>query len=314
MHSERPASRPAASRDSLAEPVTVSANESPAAADMHTSAPSTVRAFVIGHPIAHSRSPLLHGHWLAEHGIDGSYERIDVPPEALADFLGDMPRAGFAGGNVTVPHKTQVARLVDRIDPDAAAVGAVNTLWREGDRVIGGNTDVAGFLANLDAAAPGWDAVGGRALVLGAGGGARAVVYALGLRGIDVVIVNRTAESAEALAARAGRGARAGLWNDIPRLLGDTTLLVNTTALGMQGKPPLALDLAPLPAAAVVHDIVYVPLETDLLAAARRRGLRAVDGLGMLLHQAVPGFERWFGVRPAVTPALRRIIEADIAR
>ena len=270
------------------------------------------RAFVIGHPIAHSRSPLIHGTWLRDYGIAGSYERIDVPPEGIGDFVGAMRGGGFVGGNVTVPHKTALMPLVDHLDAAARAIGAVNTLWFEEGRLVGGNTDAAGFVTSLDAEAPGWDMVGRRAVVLGAGGAARAIVHGLRNRGFSIVLANRTLSAAQTLAGSFGPTVTAIPWAALPLAMGSTDLLVNTTSLGMQGKPPLAVDLAGLDPAAVVGDIVYVPLDTDLLRAARRRGNRAVGGLGMLLHQAVPGFERWFGVRPAVTPALRAALDADV--
>ncbi len=270
------------------------------------------RAFVIGHPVAQSRSPLLHGHWLRTMDLPGSYENICVAPEALPAFVRGLREAGFAGGNVTVPHKAAVLSLVDDLDEAARAIGAVNTLWFEGGRLRGGNTDAFGFLANLDAAAPGWARPGGRAVVLGAGGAARAVVHGLLGRGVDVALANRTVETAAVLADHFGPMVTAHAWVDLPALLPTASLLVNTTSLGMAGHPPLALDLGPLNGDAVVSDIVYVPLDTALLRAARARGNQVVDGLGMLLHQAVPGFARWFGATPRVTPALRAEIEADL--
>ena len=270
------------------------------------------RAFVVGWPIAQSRSPLIHGHWLAEHGIAGSYERVAVPPEEIESFLRSLPTSEWVGGNVTVPHKEMAHRLASERDAVAEATGAVNTLWIENGKLCGGNSDGPGFLANLDERAPGWDARSGDAVVLGAGGAASAVAWGLRERGFRVRLVNRTLARAETLAARLGGAVSAHGWNDVPRLLADARLLVNTTSLGMTGKDDMTIDLAPLAADALVTDIVYVPLETPLLAAARARGLATVDGLGMLLHQAVPGFERWFGVRPTVTPALRRVILADL--
>lgn len=268
------------------------------------------RAFVLGYPVAHSRSPLLHGHWLRTLGLDGSYERAEVAPEALAGFFARLPAEGFVGGNVTVPHKVAVIPHVAQLDPAAQAIGAVNTIWTEAGALVGGNTDAAGFLAHLDASAPGWEA--DEAVVLGAGGAARAVVYGLRERGVRVHLVNRTLGAAETLAARFGRGVEAHAMAALPTVLGRGGLLVNATALGMQGKPPLPIDLAPLRRDAIVYDIVYVPLDTALLTEARARGHRTVDGLGMLLHQAVPGFARWFGHTPAVTPELRALIEADV--
>ena len=275
----------------------------------------TLRAFVVGHPIRHSRSPLIHGHWLAEHGIDGTYERIDVAPDAFEVFFRSLPGSGFAGGNVTIPHKEAAYRLADSLTERAKKIGAVNTLIVEGDRVRGDNTDAPGFIAHLDQSlGEGWpERTGGTALVLGAGGAARAIVVGLVERGLSVRVVNRSPERARALADLDPGHVEALAWEAVPEALGETGLLVNTTSLGMAGHPPLALDLTPLPDRAAVADIVYVPLETPLLAAARARGLAAVDGLGMLLHQAVPGFAAWFGLRPAVTPALRQKIVADLA-
>lgn len=278
------------------------------------SAPTTLapRAFVVGWPITQSRSPLLHGHWLKVHGLAGSYERIAVPPEEIDTFLERLPTSGFAGGNVTVPHKEAAFRHAVEKDEVALATGAVNTLWIKGGRLCATNTDVPGFLANLDDRAEGWDANPDVAVVLGAGGASRAVVWGLMRRGFAVRIVNRTLARAEDLVARFGRGASAHGYDELPRLLAEASLLVNTTSLGMLGKGDLAIDLSPLPDRAVVTDAVYVPLVTPLLAAAAARGLRTVDGLGMLLHQAVDGFEHWFGLRPKVTEELRALILADI--
>lgn len=275
-------------------------------------AESPRRAFVCGHPIAHSRSPLIHGFWLDRYGIDGSYEAIDVAPQAFARFAATLGDEGFAGGNVTIPHKEAAFAAASRHDAAAEMIGAVNTLWFEDGVLVGGNTDAAGFAANLDQRAPGWEH-GGPAVVLGAGGAARAIVHALRQRGVaDIRIVNRTLDRARDLADRFGAGVSAHATPQTGELLGDAGLLVNTTALGMHGNDDLAADPGLLPEAAVVTDIVYIPLETPLLAAARRRGLRTVDGLGMLLHQAVPGFERWFGIRPDVSAELRALVVADM--
>lgn len=275
-----------------------------------------IRAFVVGHPIAHSRSPLIHGHWLAEHGIAGTYERIDVRPEDFPAFLQGLRAAGFAGGNVTVPHKEAAFRLADVLTARASKIGAVNTLvLDEAGRVHGDNTDALGFIAHLDQSLgrAGSEPMAGTALVLGAGGAARAVVVGLIERGLTrILVANRTFARAEALVALDPARVAALDWSRLPEALAEADLLVNTTALGMTGHPPLVLDLTPLPSDAAVADIVYAPLETPLLAAARARGFRAVDGLGMLLHQAVPGFTCWFGVRPAVTPELRAMIVADL--
>ncbi|WP_173934393.1 shikimate dehydrogenase [Chelativorans sp. Marseille-P2723] len=271
------------------------------------------RAFVCGHPIGHSRSPLIHNFWLKEHGIEGSYERRDVTPEAFPAFLREFSRY-YAGGNVTIPHKESAWNLVERRDEAAQAIGAVNTLWLENGRLCGGNTDAYGFAANLDANAPGWPDVG-VATVIGAGGAARAVIYALLKRGLRRIrIVNRTEQRARDLAEVFGSGATAHPWEKRNELLESTGLLVNTSSLGMAGTPALDIELEALPGQAIVTDIVYVPLQTPLLAAAAARGLVTADGLGMLLHQAVPGFERWFGVRPEVTSALRDMVVADLEK
>ena len=273
---------------------------------------SAPRAFVCGHPIRHSRSPLIHGFWLHELDLAGSYEAVDVQPKNFAGFVSELEIRGWSGGNVTLPHKEQAFSLVARRDAAAEAIGAVNTFWFENDQLIGGNTDAYGFAANLDAGAPTWRNAE-TAIVLGAGGAARAVIHALQDAGIaDIHIVNRTRERATELADLLGEGVKAHGSPELSDLLKSCHLLVNTTSLGMSGQPPLEIDLEPLPAGAVVTDIVYAPLETPLLEAARGRGLAAVDGLGMLLHQAVPGFERWFGTRPQVTAALRKHIVADL--
>lgn len=270
------------------------------------------RAFVMGHPIAHSRSPMLHGYWLEKLGIEGSYERLDIPPEQLAEFFSTYREKGWVGGNVTVPNKTAVIPFMDRTDADAGAMGAVNTIWWEGEELVGGNTDAIGFLGNIDELAPGWDSSARRALILGAGGAARAAVHGLLGRGLDVAVCNRSIGKAEALASHFGGRVTVHRQDAREALLAGCDLLVNTTSLGMLKQPPLEIDLSPLPQSAVVYDVVYVPLETGLLKQAKARGLRTVDGLGMLLHQAVEGFRRWFGQQPEVTAELRRILEDDI--
>jgi shikimate dehydrogenase len=270
------------------------------------------RAFVCGHPIKHSRSPMIHGYWLRQLGISGSYEAIDVAPKDFADFVGTLRENGFAGGNVTIPHKGAAFAAAARRNEAAEQIGAVNTLWFEDGHLIGGNTDAEGFAANLDAFEPSW-VKAQVALVLGAGGAARAVIHALRQRGIrDIRVVNRTVARAVELADRFGAGVTAHGMDEVRELALDAGLVVNTTALGMDGDTQLPVSPELLPDHAIVTDIVYVPLETPLLAAARQRGLKTVDGLGMLLHQAVPGFERWFGQRPEVTPELRRLIIADM--
>jgi shikimate dehydrogenase len=267
---------------------------------------------VLGHPVGHSRSPLLHGYWLRTLALPGTYELADVPPEALPAFFANLHAQGFVGGNVTVPHKVAAMAYMAALDDAAQAIGAVNTIWRDGEAWIGGNTDAAGFLAHLDEAVPGWDAAAGEALILGAGGAARAAAYALLGRGLAIRLANRTRARGEALAAHFGSKVTAHAMAEVPALLARADLLVNTTSLGMAGKPELPIDLAPMPARGVVYDVVYVPLQTPLLDAAQRRGLRAVDGLGMLLHQATGGFARWFGRTPTVTAELRALLEADI--
>ncbi|MER9107715.1 shikimate dehydrogenase [Mesorhizobium sp. M0848] len=270
------------------------------------------KAFVSGHPVKHSRSPKIHGHWLAKHGIDGSYLAIDVAPQDFAVFVKTLQANNYRGGNITIPHKEAAFALAERRDQAAQEIGAVNTLWFEDGVLWGGNTDGHGFAANLDDHAPGW-ASKGPAVVLGAGGASRAVIHALKERGVtDIRIVNRTLSRAMELRDRFGAGVSAHGMAATGELLGDAGLLVNTTALGMHGNEGLSADPARLPNHAIVTDIVYVPLETPLLAAARARKLKTVDGLGMLLHQAVPGFERWFGIRPRVTAELRALIVADL--
>jgi shikimate dehydrogenase len=274
----------------------------------------TRRACVIGHPVAHSRSPLVHGYWLAQHGIDGSYGLEDVAPDAIDGFLNTLSERDYIGANVTVPHKEAAFRAAAELDAAAAALGAVNTLWYEAGRLHGANTDVYGFLANLDAGEPEWQRALGEAVVLGAGGAARGIIHGLLGRGVDrIAVANRTFERAEALRAQFGPKVVPVQWRDMPGWLNSTRLLINTTSLGMKGQPPLDIDLSLVSPDAVVTDAVYVPLETPLLRAAKARGIATIDGLGMLLHQAVPGFERWFGVRPKVTPELRALVVADLA-
>jgi shikimate dehydrogenase len=262
-------------------------------------------AGVAGWPVAHSRSPLLHGTWIARHGLDAAYVPLPIAPENFALAVRGLAAAGFRGMNVTIPHKEAAFAVCDEVLPRAHRAGAVNTLiFREG-RIIGDCTDGFGFLASL----PGYDPKRGPAVILGAGGAARAIASALLDAGCPhLTLVNRTPERAAALARALGGNIHV---STAPPLEG-AALLVNSTSLGMAGQPPLELDLAPLPAHALVADIVYVPLETRLLADARARGLTGVDGLGMLLHQARPGFEAWFGVAPVVDEELRRIVAADI--
>ncbi|HET6374509.1 MAG TPA: shikimate dehydrogenase [Methylocella sp.] len=276
--------------------------------------PHPPRVCVIGWPATHSRSPLIHRFWLEELKIAGSYELAAVPPGEFDRFIANLAEAGYKGANVTLPHKRRAFELCAGTTGTARRLGAVNTLWLEEGRLRGDNTDVTGFLAALDQDAPGWDTAGGKAVILGAGGAARAILFGLLSRGIEeIILVNRTVERAAALAGDFGPQARAVDFSCLPEALNGANLLINTTSLGMQGQPPLVIDLSPLPEGAVVNDIVYVPVETALLKAAAARGLRTVPGVGMLLHQAVPGFERWFGVKPGVTAELRRLVEADIS-
>lgn len=273
----------------------------------------TIKAFVIGHPIAHSRSPLIHGTWLAEYGIDGSYEAIDVAPTDLPAFFERLRSGEFAGGNVTIPHKEAVFALCDSVDDLARTIGAVNTLVVKDGKVHGTNTDYLGFLGNLDANALGWSEGLDAALVLGAGGAARAILVALQSRNIPVILLNRTRATADRLASEFGPdGFSIGTLDEINEAAALAGLVINTTSVGMHGTRFEQFDVGVLRAGTLVTDIVYTPLQTPLLEAAAAHGLRTVDGLGMLLHQAVPGFEAWFGIRPEVTPHLRARVEATL--
>jgi len=270
-------------------------------------------ACLIGWPAAHSRSPLIHHYWLRTLGIEGGYVIEAVPPDDLRDFVLRLSLRGFVGANVTIPHKEAVLAL-SAPDARAKAVGAANTLWFENGELRSTNTDVEGFVGNLDSSAPGWDKAD-EALVLGAGGSSRAVVFGLLERGVKRIhLANRTIARAETLASQFGPNVHPVTWDAIGDVLPRAKLLVNTTSLGMHGQPPLDVELARLPQEAVVADLVYVPLVTPLLAAAKARGLRTADGLGMLLHQAVRGFELWFGRRPRVTAELRALVEADLTK
>lgn len=280
---------------------------------------STRLAGIMGWPVAHSRSPLLHGFWLDETGVDGAYLPLPVRPEHIEEALRALPILGFRGCNLTIPHKQAALSSVDRLEPLARRIGAVNTIVVAPDGSLEGrNTDAYGFRENLREAVPDWDPASGPAVILGAGGSARAVVAALTDAGVaEIRIVNRTRAHAEALARDLSVSAtRISIlsWDEASGAERDAGLLVNTTSLGMTGEPPLELDLSPLPLSAPVIDIVYVPLETGLLAAARQRGHRVVDGLGMLLHQGRPGFEAWFGAPVRVSRELRAAILATLAR
>ncbi|MFK7791051.1 MAG: shikimate dehydrogenase [Devosiaceae bacterium] len=281
----------------------------------------TTRAAVLGWPISHSRSPLIHGSWIKEHHLDASYEPIAVDPNGAKDWFTRFGEHDLAGANVTIPHKETALAACDHVADHAARLGAVNTLWLQDGALQGTSTDGEGFMANLAQQAPNWfgHPNAHTALILGAGGAARAIVDALLVAGVErIILLNRSVERAEGLAKHfaihfgAGRVVPGPL-SDFDDMAGAAGLLVNTTALGMAGQPPLHVAIEALPDGATVSDIVYTPLQTDLLAKAQAREHPTVDGLGMLLHQAVPGFERWFGVRPTITPALRQLIIDDLA-
>lgn len=269
-------------------------------------------ACIMGWPVAHSRSPLIHRHWLRHYRIAGEYRREAVRPEDFPDFLSALAARGYIGGNVTMPLK-ELALELSEPDARARAVAAANTLWLEDGRLRSTNTDVEGFIASLDDAAPGWDGDLEKAVVIGAGGAARAAVHGLVERRVaEIRVVNRTLARAEALRAHFGPQIHPASFEALHDALDGAGLIANASALGMHGHPDPAWDLTPMRAGAVVADAVYAPLETSLLKAARARGMRAADGLGMLLHQAVGGFERWFGVRPEVTSELRALVEQEL--
>jgi shikimate dehydrogenase len=284
---------------------------------MHDSRETIARhAFVTGYPVKHSRSPLIHGYWLETLGLAGSYTRQEVSPDDFAGFVSRLKsgESGFIGGNVTIPHKETAFRLADRPDGLSEELGASNTLWLEDGLLHATNTDGFGFLANLDAAAPGWDKTG-RAVILGAGGASRAIIQAVRDRGVaEIHVVNRTVGRAQELADRFGSTVHAHAMGALAYVSKGAGLFVNTTSLGMDGEAAPDFDFSPLASGAVVTDIVYVPLVTPILRQAAAQGFATVDGLGMLLHQAAPGFEKWFGTRPAVDAELRRRILADMER
>ena len=272
-----------------------------------------LRAGVVGHPVKHSRSPIIHGYWLEQFGINGRYDRYDVKPEDFSHFVKTLSEQGLQGVNVTIPHKEAAFLALDEATERARRLKAANTLWFENGKLWGDNTDSIGFLANLDQGHPGWDINAKSALILGAGGAARAIIAGLQKRNIEkITIVNRTRERAEELALMSGGQVAIAEWSKVSFQLESADLVVNTTSLGMSGQPDLDLSLDLLGKNALVTDIVYVPLETNLLKQARLRGNPVVDGLGMLLHQAVPGFEHWFGKRPVVTDELRHLVEDHI--
>ncbi|MEM8796186.1 MAG: shikimate dehydrogenase [Pseudomonadota bacterium] len=271
------------------------------------------KAAVIGWPVKHSRSPLIHGHWLKTHEIAGTYEAIAVAPDDIQSFFEDFPKSGLVGANVTIPHKETVIPFLSSLDKAALEIGAVNTVWLEDKDLHGTNTDWTGFLDNLDQEARGWDSKRNTALVVGAGGAARGIVYGLNQRGFDrIVVANRTLERAEVLAKGFGHAIEPIGLAQAQAVVGEADVVVNTTSLGMEGSDLMPIDLAAAQNECVVTDIVYVPLETPFLRDAKRYALKTVDGLGMLLHQAAPGCEKWFGVRPIVTAELRAEIVADL--
>lgn len=271
-------------------------------------------AGVMGWPVAHSRSPAIHNHWIRQYGLNGSYVLLPVQPELIGDAVRGLRALGFAGCNITIPHKVAAMRLVDRIDPLAQRIGAINTVVVEADGALSGyNTDAFGFIQSLLDAQPDWRADAGPVTVLGAGGASRAILVALAERGAkEIRLCNRSGDKALALAQEFGAPVKAIPWEQRHEALADVALLVNTTSLGMKGQDPLELSLDHLPKHALVSDIIYVPLETPLLAAARQRGNATVNGLGMLLNQARPAFQAWFGLMPALTPELRRMVEATL--
>ena len=272
-----------------------------------------ISSCVIGWPITHSRSPLIHGYWLKRYGIDGSYTRQPVAPDGLASFISKLGASGYAGCNVTLPHKEAVFALVKRADESTERLGAVNTLYLRDGKTLGTNTDGEGFINSLRQSAPDLSLANTRAMVLGAGGASLAVVNALLEQGVsDVAVANRTVEKAEQLRRRFGASISPLSWEHAADQLADCSLLVNTTSLGMTGQPELHLDLSRLGADAVVTDIVYTPLRTKLLTDSAGRGNRVVEGLGMLLHQAVRGFSLWFDVTPDVTGELHDLVARDI--
>lgn len=270
-------------------------------------------ACVIGWPIAHSRSPMIHGYWLERYGIAGTYTKRAVPPDEIEAFLAGLAERGLAGCNVTIPHKEAAFRAAAVREDSAEAVGAANTLWLESGRLCAANTDTYGYMTYLAAEAEDWSRRDAPVAILGAGGAARAIVYGFLQAGVsEIRLFNRSAARAEALARDFGPRVKPMPWEVRSRAATESAVLVNTTAAGLKGEGALEMDFSDFHPDCIVSDIVYVPLETPLIREARRHGLRTVDGLGMLLHQAVPGFEKWFGVRPEVTDELYERIAADI--
>lgn len=271
-------------------------------------------ACVIGWPIEHSRSPAIHGYWLKRYGVEGSYTKRAVPPKDIEKFLGSLASEGLAGCNVTIPHKETAFRFAEVREESAFAVGAANTLWLDADgRLCAANTDTYGYMAYLMVKAPDWRLRAAPVSILGAGGAARAIVYGFLEAGVrEIRLFNRSTERANALASAFGPRVKVHPWDERSRGSTEASVLINTTSVGLKGAGTLDMDFTDFHPDCIVSDIVYVPLETGLIREARRHGLRTVDGLGMLLHQAVPGFEKWFGIRPEVTVELYNLIAADI--
>ena len=273
------------------------------------------KVFVCGYPVAHSRSPLVHNYWLQKYQISGGYEKIAISPENFPNFLKSFQQLGFIGGNITLPHKETAFTNIDILDEAAKKIGAVNTLWIENGELAGGNTDAYGFTANLDDKVPGWDKNSDRkaVMIVGAGGASRAIMYGLLQRGFSrIFLANRTIEKAEHLAMEFGPHINPVPLGAVHPHLDSIELLINTTSLGMHADDEFPFSIDALPKTALVTDIVYTPVNTGLLKSAKARGYKTIDGLGMLLHQAAPGFQQWFGVKPEVTAKLRKIVEADI--
>ncbi|MBL1404508.1 MAG: shikimate dehydrogenase [Rhizobiales bacterium] len=276
---------------------------------------SIKEAFICGHPVKHSRSPLLHGYWIKKHNIEGRYGKKDIEPENIKSFLKSLKEKKLVGGNVTIPHKEAAFEAVDKLDGAATKIGAVNTVWFEGDKLVGGNTDAHGFTANLDQHAKGWDENPEKktAIVFGAGGASRAVLYSLIERKISkIYLINRTIEKANKLAKEFGPTVIPLKISEAESALNQADIFINSTSIGMKPDDKYPFELAMLKSTALVTDLVYTPLDTVLIIEAKKAGLKTVDGLGMLLHQAVPGFEKWFGIKPKVTDELRQLIVDDL--
>lgn len=270
---------------------------------------SFIKTGVIGHPIAHSKSPLIHNYWIKEHGLSGEYKTVDIAPDCLNEGVAELMDQGYAGFNVTVPHKIAIMDLCDELSPIAQEIGAVNTVTIKDGKLYGTNTDSYGFAQNIKESAKDWHFEDGKAVVLGAGGAANAIVYALLEENVpQIIITNRSRDKAEALRTMNTDKIKVVDWEDRNSTFQDSNLIVNTTALGMSGKPTLEVDISNAPKSALVTDIVYAPLMTDLLSSANALGMQTITGIGMLLHQARPGFELWNGVLPDVTEDLETIV------